>query len=376
MKLKIFLQPIKQYCKQAKTAFFFLKYKGFKYTYNYLWIDSFFRDNSLLKKIFLRRLFPYTVPSARFIEIETSTRCSLKCQMCEHTYWKESPKIMSFEQFKHVLDQFPKLKFLSLTGIGENFLNPDFMKILRHAKSCGIYVDLNDPFFFLDESRIKELIDIGLDSIVLSMDAATKETYEKLRVGSSFDRVIENIKSFIRLKREMGSFFPQLSVNFVINKENLHEVPVFLDLMHELGVDGTVRFASIVRAFKEIKELLVDVPDSLIKTATRRAEEHGIRLLWDKSVFPAPKQQPISACTNWIIPFIFVTGHVIPCCAMNEGNRRDFEKENSFGNVFETPFREIWNSQKYKDFRKAVHDGKASLQCVGCTLYNLHAKET
>ena len=66
------------------------------------------------------------------MEIEVTTRCNLKCIICEHTYWDEPNRDMSFEQFKGIVDQFPKLKWIGLTGIGESFINKDFMKMLRY----------------------------------------------------------------------------------------------------------------------------------------------------------------------------------------------------------------------------------------------------
>ncbi len=363
-------QIFETYLRQAKTSVLFLRHKGFRFTYNYLWLHMLYREDSFIRKLFLKYLFPCTVPYPPFIEIEVTTKCNLKCRMCEHTYWNEPAINMTFEQFKHVIDQFPKLKWIGLTGIGESFLNPNFMKMIEYVKSKGIYIELFDTFLLLDEERIRKLIRLGLDRFILSIDGATRETYEKLRVNSNFDKVIVNIKNFVRLKKELRSFFPQLDVYFIVNKENVHEVPKFIDLAHEIGIDGIIRFTAILHQFDAIKDIVMDIPDNIIEEATKMARKYGMTVAWNKNVPPMHERRPISDCTDWIMPFIFVTGHVISCCATNEANNREFQKKHSFGNIFETPFKEIWNSQKYREFRKAVHDGKVPPQCVGCTGYN------
>ncbi len=376
MKQRNALQTFETYLRQAKTAFLFLRLKGFKFTYSYLWLHSLYREDSLLRKFFLKYLFPCTVPYPPFIEVEVTTKCNLKCRMCEHTYWKEPQIDMSFEQFKWIIDQFPRLKWIGLTGIGESFLNPDFMKMVKYVKSKGVYIELFDTFFFLDEQKIRRLVELGLDRLILSMDGATKETYEKLRVNSNFDKVIANIRNFVRIKREMNSVFPQLDVYFIVNKENVNEVPQYIDLAHEIGIDGIIRFTALLHSFKEIKDMAIDIPDKIVEEATKRARKYGMSIAWNKNVPPMRERRKISDCTDWIMPFIFVTGHVISCCATNEANSRELQKKHSFGNIFETPFKEIWDSQKYREFRKAVHDGKVPPQCTGCTGDNTCSGET
>ena len=69
------------------------------------------------------------------------------------------------------------------------------------------------------------------------------------------------------------------------------------------------------------------------------------------------------------MPYITVTGHVFPCCAMNEQNERRKQKELAMGNVFETSFKEIWNNRRYKNLRKKIRSGEFPPYCVGCPIY-------
>lgn len=361
------MKKIKQY---INYALYLLKTRGLKYTYNMFVFHSLYRQNSFLRKLFLIKLFPWTVPYPPFIEVETTTRCNLKCLICEHTYWKEPQKDMSYEQFKYILDQFPRLKWIGMTGIGESFLNKDFTKILELVKSREIYIELFDTFYFMNEKNINKLIDLKVDKLCLSIDGATKETYEKIRVHSNFERVVNNISNFVKIKKQRKAYFPELEVHFIANKINYKEIPDFVRFARKIGIDGVVRFTSLLHAFKEVKQYEMEIPESIVKEANKIAEELGIDVAWNKNVPPKHKRAPITDCTVWIMPFIFVTGHVIPCCTANEANRRDFQKKYSIGNIFEKPFKDIWNSKSFRKFRKDVHEGKTPVQCKGCPAFN------
>ena len=350
--------------------------KGARYTYNALWFRALWESPSL-KRFFLTKLFSWRVPYPPFIEIEVTTRCNLKCTMCEHTYWNEPNRNMSFDEFKKIIDQF-KLKWIGLTGIGESLLNPDFLKMLEYCKTKSkgsTFIELYDNFYFIDEKTAKKLIEMEIDKIFISLDAATKQTYEKIRVGSNFDRVINNVRNFIKLKQAARGKYPRLDFHFIISKQNIHEVLPYIKLVHSLRNKEkvSIQFTRMLHEFKETADLFVKIPEELVLAAKKRAKEFNIQLSWNANV-PANKP-PISQCTEWIMPFVFVTGHVIPCCSGNEAGQREFQKKYSLGNIFEKPFKEIWYGEKYKKFRQMIHEGKVPIQCRNCCLYDTTYKK-
>ena len=97
---------------------------------------------------------------------------------------------MTCDQFVHVLGQFPRLSTVSLSGIGHNFQNPDFMRMVEHACSRNLFVQFFDTFLLLTEERARRLVELGVSKINMSLDGATKEVYERLQVGSDFERVV------------------------------------------------------------------------------------------------------------------------------------------------------------------------------------------
>jgi len=345
-----------------------LRTKGFRYTYNrvhfyifWCWIENHPR---------LIRMLNWYAPYPSYIEIEVTTRCNLRCIMCEHTYWKEPARDMSFEEFKGIVDQFPNLKWIGLTGIGESFLNDDFMKMLSYVKRKQVFVELYDTFFFINEELANELIELKVDKILASIDGATKETYEKIRVGSDFERVIKNAENLLRLKKEKKASFPKIGFHFIINKYNFHEILPYIDLIKSIsqGEDVTIQFTRMLHEFKDTKDLFVEIPDDTVLAVEQKAKDLGIEVVWNANVPQA--KPPISNCIEYTMPFIFSSGDVIPCCSGNEAGNRNFQKATALGNIFEQSFKEIWRGEKYSLLRKAIREGKVPAPCNNCCLFS------
>lgn len=345
-----------------------VKYGTKIFIFNLLWETK--TGNYIIKKLDKLNLF-YPV----FIEVEVTTRCNLRCIICEHTYWNEPPKDMSFEEFKKIIDQFPMLCWIGLTGIGESFMNKDFLKMLDYIKTRKkSFVELYDTFYFIDKDVADKLIELKIDRIFVSLDAAQKNTYEKIRCGSNFERVIDNVHYLFKTKKKKNSKFPKVDFHFIVNKLNFKEIIDFIELVDSLRENFPVeiQFTRMLHKFPEIGDLFMEVPEEIIKLAEEIADRKQIRLIWNQNV-PSIKP-PIKECTAWSMPFIFVNGDVICCCASNEANKRDFQKNYRFGNIFEKTFKEIWFSENYKKFRRDITKGKIPIQCVDCPIYRIEAK--
>jgi len=355
--------------KALRWIFHLLKTKGFKYTYNRIWFHFFW---SIVKDYpRLLAIVSWFAPYPTYFEIEVTTKCNLKCIMCEHTYWKEPNRDMSFEQFKMIVDQFPRLKWIGMTGIGESFLNKDFVKMLEYVKKKGVYVEIFDNFYYLNEDLCRKIVELEIESVLPSIDGATKETYEKIRVGSNFDRVTENLRTLFRIKKEMKKEYPFVCFHYIVNKLNYHEMIKFLEYVHDLAQGDyiAVQYTRLLHPYTEVKDLFVEIPPETRQAVEKKAKELGIELRWNADV-PEDKP-PVKCCAAWTMPFIFVTGHVIPCCAENEAGDREFQKATSMGNIFEKSMKEIWYGKKYTELRKMLRQNKIPPACVKCPVFDL-----
>lgn len=367
-----------EYSKHAlRQSLFWVKKGRIRNASNFLWDMLFSEEEGAGILAPLYNIFPNFAPYPGRIEVETTNRCNLRCVKCEHTYWgkKVRQKDMTFGEFLHILKQFPNLRDISMSGIGHGFHNRNFidtyMKMLSHLKKKQVFIQLFDPFITLDEKILREIIKIGVDRIWVSMDAATKRIYEKLQVGSNYDTVIRNLKTLIRLKREMNSLVPELCFNFIIQKGNEKEMPKMLDLMMEIQKDDPsllrhIRFTKLLR-FREVSHLAPQINEKMLDEVRQKAvkiRKTGILLRCD---LPGLKRPGIECCTAWTTPFFTVEGTYYPCCGFTEMNHREESKkllEPVFGNVFRDNFRKIWYSKYSKKFRKDMLQGKVPYVCL------------
>jgi len=357
---------------------YLLKKFGIKRWYNFWFTKLFINDeggefefiSSLLKR------FPNIFRSPHKIEVENTTVCNKKCIFCCHNHPGQDIKqqLMSFDNFKKIIDDLPGLKWINIAGIGSNFLHKDFMKMLEYLSSKNLNVNFVDEFDFFTEEHSRKVIELGVNSLYISFDGATKETYEKIKVNCNYDKALANIRTLLRLKEEMNSPFPVIHFRFIVNKLNYREMPGYIELVNSLKNRGTrarVEFIGLI-VFPGIEKYYIgmeEIPDDIISQTYEKALRYNINLYLSHATIKLPS---MSNCVHWAEPFILVSGEIIQCCAVLMQTNRNFLKEHSFGNVFEKSFGEIWNSKKYRDFRKQIltPDAKVPQICFDCCAYD------
>lgn len=347
----------------------------FREIYNMLWVYPLWWNRKfscfLLNKFFPKigiDLFP------PFLEIEPTTICNMRCVCCEHTYWKEPPRNMTFKEFKKIFDDFGRPKWIGLTGIGSSYLNPDFHKMLRYAKSKGAIVEVMDHFaHFRNDKQIKELIEIGPDFQFCSTYGASKKSFEKVCARSNYGVIEKNIRTFVRLKKEMKKRFPILNFHYIITSESKDEILKFLDFVHSLKTEvGEILITPMLHSFNEAKKYAVKIDKRYVDEVEARAKKYNIPVTvnWSAtSEARGTRKPPINCCKEYIMPFIFATGHVTPCCGQNEANAREWQKKMALGNALEQDFRKIWYSQRYKQLRQMIRANKCPKECALCPAY-------
>lgn len=341
----------------------YVKEKGIRWAYNQSDFHTFYMNSNpvIAEKVFKAIEMPH------YVEIETSTKCKMSCKICENTYWKEPPRVMSFDEYKHILDELPTLKWDGVSGIGEAWLAPDFLKMIELTKSRNIYMEMFDNFLYLNKERATALIDLQFERLIASIDAATAKTYEVMRPNSNWDKVMSNLTQLVEMKRAKKSHWPELAFHYIITNDNLEEAPLFLDLVFQLGADPLfVQYTRLLHSFPEIASTYTEVPNEIKKMIDQRSQTYGIPIQWNADT--ANIKPSSVTCTAWSMPFIFATGHVCQCCAQNEANNREYQKEQAMGNIFEQSFKDIWYGEKFTTFRKELREGKRPKACVGCPI--------
>ncbi len=190
---------------KLKYLFFLIKKRKFKTSFNYLFVLTvyFLWQFKPAGKLILNKISPRIDKNMYppFIKVESTTICNLDCSICEHTYWKEPPKNMSFTEFKKIIDQFSSLRWVGLVGIGSSFLNRDFLKMVEYLKMRSTIVEITDTFNHLSKEDLKKLVEIGPDTLFVSIYGGTEESYRKVCTKGDYHKVINNIKTLVNIKK-------------------------------------------------------------------------------------------------------------------------------------------------------------------------------
>ena len=301
-----------------------------------------------------------------FLQVEPTILCNLECTFCINPYLPRTRTSLSLTQFRRVVDEVPSASKISLVGIGESFMNKELWSIVRLAKDRGIEIGTTTNGTFLTDRLLTEIIEVGLDWLNFSIDGATKATYERLRPGAHFEEVLTNIRRVV--SRLDGRPRPELAVWFLSNRENIHELPEMVELVRSLGVLslntqgvhywGHPDWHERAAEANEVSDLV-----GVLRETKCRADLAGIRFNW----YNFPDSTASRGCKwPWKGAYITADGFVTPCCE----NGSDPDRIN-FGNIFEQPFSDIWNSVSYQQFRRELQspDGRPSI-CVDCPSYH------
>lgn len=305
-----------------------------------------------------------TLPS--IIDIEPTTRCNLKCGMCQTTYWDRTSDDLSYEHFKLIVDQFPSLKDIKLQGMGEPLLNKDFFRMVKYAGSKGIKTRTISNGTLIDDRLASRIISSELTQIHISLDGASSQTYENIRKGASFDATVANIARLTEARGDLKK--PFIGVWVVGMMENIHELPEIIGLCSKLQVDQVTLQHDLIfwgkdHCWNKLKDRRLDTKvtatENIIEESKKIAEKLGL----DFNVHVGDKysnQNGRKCRWPWSSCYITADGYVEPCCLVNDPGLINF------GNVFKDDFGEIWNNSKYREFRAQIKDGKLHDVCKYC----------
>jgi radical SAM protein with 4Fe4S-binding SPASM domain len=316
------------------------------------------------------------LPTVLYVEV--TNRCDSLCHTCIRTFRTlEPPKDLTLDELVRIVEQFPRLERVMLHGIGEPLLNPELFPMIALLKSRGMTVIFNSDAIGLTAKKRQALIEVGLDELRVSMDAATPDTYRAIRGVPAFHKVVENVTELVRLRRALGAAVPAVSLWFTTVRRNVQELPGFVRLAAEIGADR-VNLQRLVYygeglavAGQSLHGSMTSREDACLDEATRLAEELGIALQAsgnatpEASLTPDERQRPWSGCQRpWTLSYVTANGNVLPCC-ISPWTARNYQ-ELILGNATRQPFAEIWNGARYQEFRTQFESAEAPDPCHGC----------
>lgn len=271
------------------------------------------------------------------IDFELNFICNIKCTFCIQSLdnkkikeWGDKKQHISFETFKLIIDDGVKngLRSVAFNGTNEPLTIKDLDKYIRYAKDSGILdIMFNSNGLLLTKDISRKLIDSGLTRIMISVDAFSKEGYEKQRIGGDYDKLVKNILDFIELRNSMGAKLPLIRLSFLAHAHNIHEIEPFLEFWR----DKVDFFA------------LQSLRDAFLLDEEKSNE---FREYFDIDT------EKIEEFFNCPQPFVRVmvrnNGDVIPCCSF-------YGMKLPIGNIYNQSIYEIYNGEKMQEIRRVVN---------------------
>ena len=166
----------------------------------------------------------------RKIRIDAASVCQLRCPGCL-TGKGELPKavgtgLLKVDHFRSLLDKHPEVREVELSNWGEVLLHPELDQLLRTAHERNVAVTMNNGVNLntASDEALEAIVKYGVRAMVVSIDGATQEAYEKYRVKGNIATVIENIKRLNAIKREYKTSYPVLTWKMILFAHNQHEI--------------------------------------------------------------------------------------------------------------------------------------------------------
>jgi radical SAM protein with 4Fe4S-binding SPASM domain len=259
------------------------------------------------------------------IWIESTNACNSHCVYCPHKNMRRKKGFMEMQLYRKIIDECIELgiKRIVTVGIGEPLLDKLVVDKVAYAKIKGINeVAITTNGKLLSPELSRELIRAKLDRLNVSIDAATNQTYTKMRPPGKLEVVEENVRNLLKVRNQMGSTKPKVKVKFEKAPENASEVEIFKrkwkDLADRIYIGFVHNWAGVISM------------NSFEWHGTARRE-------------PCP---PIftQMAVQW-------DGKVCLCPI-------DYESEVVLGNIEEASIKAVWHSRELQRIRQAQFDNK------------------
>jgi radical SAM protein with 4Fe4S-binding SPASM domain len=256
------------------------------------------------------------------VDFELNSTCQMKCRFCLHGHEHVKKVLLSFDDFKRVIDEGSRygLCSIKMNYINEPLLNRDLDRYVAYARSRGV---LNVYFatngILLNRATARRLIEAGVSKIMVSLDAVTPETFKLMRDSEQLEEIVDNIRGLIDLRNSLGLNYPLVRVNFLRSAINAHEADDFVRYWN-----GVADFIGFQRQIG-----LPGVDDDLFDTgnASQFRCSFPFKLLVVES-----------------------SGNILPCCTFSG-------RSMPIGNIDTMTLKDAWNSIQMKRLKETHQRG-------------------
>ncbi len=306
------------------------------------------------------------------LDIENVSRCNFHCKMCVVSDWPKNMRTMdlSLSEFQKLIDEQYGLLEIKLQGIGEPLMQgDDFIEMIRYARKKHIWVrsTTNASLLHLHDNY-KKVIDADINELQISIDAADKSTFETIRAGSVFERVLGNSRLINQYCDKNNVVRTKMWT--VVQQSNYRQLPELVDLAEELGFKSLVfslNMSDWGLASWSKKNQDIDVQDQLdperLFSLMHLGEKRGVTVrFWN--VTAKYRLGNLDTLCPWPFERAYIGSdfRVSPCCYI--GNPDVFQIGPKMGE--HDSFYDVWHSKEFEDFRAQHLEGNLPGICKGC----------
>ncbi len=309
--------------------------------------------------------FPSPAPSPRYLQLEITNRCNLRCPNCPRRRGPAKTRVFPLGKFSRLLDALPLLDHVSFVGAGESLLAPDFPAFVRLARERGVRSSLTTNGL-LARRRLAAAVGAGLGSVAISVDAADASLMAAIRPGVSPRTLIRAIKA---ARDIVAGTSTQLSGALTLSEANLRAFPeivsflarqgitrLSVESLHHWGEDQSLNEHSLFAMDPGIAAALIE--EGL---AVARAAGMAVSIFDYRRLFNPSWRQAYVCPWPWDALYVTSDGDVTPCCVNIESN-----PSCRMGNVWRETISEIWPGPRYQDLRQSLRTGHYWPMCQDC----------
>ncbi|MCT4591130.1 MAG: SPASM domain-containing protein [Carboxylicivirga sp.] len=279
--------------------------------------------------------------------IEPTSICNLQCPECPTgaNLLKRPRGMIGISHYRDLLDQLAgKLIYLNLYVQGEPLMHPEFADLVKIATSHKLYTSTSTNGHFMNQTLATNLVKNGLKRLIFSVDGTSQESYGLYRVGGQFEKVKSSIEQVVAAKKEAGSLYPLVVMQFLVFQHNEHEVPEIKKLARSLNVDKLEIKTAQLNHFGTMRP-------PINARYSRYADELG-QILKRKERNRCWRQWH-SATSTW-------DGNIAPCCY-------DKDADYAMGNAVNHDFDKIWHGSKSINFKDQILKNRSQINiCSNC----------
>ncbi len=265
---------------------------------------------------------------------------------------------MTYKAFTEVFKRLPTtVRTLQFGCYGEPYMNSDLNKMVKLAQAEGVRSIVYTNGTLLDATNVDGLIDAKTSRIIVGIDGASQETYEKYRISGSFEQVLENTRKMNMKKRNLGLSYPFTVLQFIVMKQNQNEMNKIVDLASDLAFDAITIITLSLGSFHPSSQVLKALADEYLP------REGGLAR-YDRDAEGNIKNKyrdHFKYCTQWKTPVIYYNGDMTICCLDSEG-------EHVYDNIFNhKSLKDLWHNPIHVRQMKKIIKREFAL-CERCSI--------